>query len=99
MKTITKLEEIKEGNFLLYFTADWCNPCKILRPIIEDVSIQCNDIEILKIDMDASKNIAEKYNVRSIPTLMTIQDGIELQRKSGVSNKHTILNMIAEVTF
>ena len=68
-------EIINDGLTLVDFYAEWCGPCKMLGPIIEEVSNQVSNVKIIKINVDEHSNIAQKYGVMSIPTLIMFKDG------------------------
>ena len=78
---------------LVDFYASWCGPCKMLAPILEDVSKEC-DIQICKIDVDESFDLAKSYGVMSVPTLVLFKDGVEAKRAIGLKNKDFILDFI-----
>lgn len=63
---------VKEGKCLVDFYAEWCGPCKMLSPILEDLE---NDIKIIKVDVDKLPKLAEQFRVMSIPTLVFFNDG------------------------
>jgi len=73
---------------ILYFTASWCGPCRILGPIMESVKGQVN---FLKLDVDVEQDLAVKYKVRSVPTLVLVENGIEKNRLVGVHQSPEIL--------
>lgn len=76
-----------ETPVLAQFSAEWCGPCKMLGPIIEKLSVDNEDknIKIVKINVDENSDIASKYNVRGIPCVIVLKDGVEVQgsRKTG----------------
>lgn len=74
---------------ILYFSAAWCGPCKTLGPIMESASGQVN---YQKVDVDSNPELSAKYSVRNIPTLVLLNNGIEVNRKVGVLTKEQILN-------
>lgn len=74
---------------ILYFTASWCQPCRVLGPIMESLSGQIN---YRKLDVDQEQDLAIKYKVRSVPTLVLLENGVEKNRLSGVQQPQTILN-------
>ena len=70
-------------NKILYFSAEWCNPCVTLSPIVEQFKKQ---VSIDKINIDYDVTLVEKYNIKSIPTLVLLKDGNEIKRHTGVLN-------------
>ena len=101
-KSITDAEFVKEvlesdKLVVVDFWAEWCGPCKQLCPIIDEVSEEVGDsVKIFKMDIDANKETASKYGVRSIPTLMLFKEGASFSTKVGVSPKSVILEWIKE---
>ncbi|TLF47083.1 thioredoxin [Maribacter aurantiacus] len=82
---------------LVDFYADWCGPCKMLAPILQQVKDDLGDrLKIVKIDVDKNQKLATKYNVRGVPTMMLFKNGKQLWRQSGVLQKNDILEVIRE---
>ena len=79
---------------LVDFYADWCGPCKILSPIVAEIAQEKSDIKVVKINVDEAPNVAIKYQIMSIPTLIVIKDGNEVNRSVGLINKSQILDLI-----
>ena len=79
---------------LIDFYADWCGPCKMLSPTVDEVAAENDDIKVVKVNVDESQNVAIKYQVMSIPTLVVIKNGNEINRSVGVIDKAEILSMI-----
>ena len=79
---------------LIDFYADWCNPCKVLSPIVEEVANEEKDIKFVKINIDKAEEIANKYNIMSIPTLVVIKSGEEVNRSIGVISKEKIIDLL-----
>jgi thioredoxin 1 len=73
---------------ILYFTASWCQPCRQLGPIMESLSGQIN---YRKLDIDDEEDFAVRYKVRSVPTLVLIENGVEKSRLVGVHQSPEIL--------
>jgi thioredoxin 1 len=77
-------------NKILYFTAAWCGPCRMLGPTIESLKGQIN---YEKIDVDTNTELSIKYGIRNVPTLVLIDEtGTELKRTVGVKSKDEILS-------
>lgn len=86
-----------EKPVLIDFHATWCGPCKMQSPILEQLSGEVSDkIRIIKIDVDKNKAIAQRYQVRGVPTLMLFKNGEIVWRTSGVQSKQQLLNVIKE---
>ena len=82
---------------LVDFFATWCGPCQTLAPILKQVKDQLGDkISIIKIDVDKNQQIATRFQVRAVPTLMLYQNGKQLWRQSGVLSKNDLINVILE---
>lgn len=76
---------------LLYFSADWCQPCKQLGPMMDKISQQ---IPIQKINVDSNPELQARYGVRNVPTVILVRDGgVELDRKVGVNPKQIYIDM------
>ena len=79
---------------LIDFYADWCGPCKILSPIVEEVAKENADVKVVKINVDSEQEIAIKYRIMSIPTLVVIKEGKEINRAIGIIEKSEILTLL-----
>ena len=78
---------------LIDFYADWCGPCKVLSPIVEEFASENPDIKVVKVNVDEAQNLAINYEVMSIPTLVVIKDGKEVNRRIGVINKTDLMSL------
>lgn len=79
---------------LIDFYADWCGPCKMLSPIVDEVAEENTDIKVVKINVDNAQDLAMKYQVMSIPTLVVIKDGREVNRSVGLIDKSEVVSLI-----
>lgn len=85
----------KDSIVLVDFFAEWCGPCKMMAPILEDVKNQLKDqITILKVDVDKNQAIAQKLQVRGVPTLVMYKSGKQLWRQSGVVQSSDLIQII-----
>jgi len=81
---------------LVDFKADWCQPCKMMGPILKQVKQNFKDqIKIIKIDIDQNPSIAQKYAVRGVPTLILFKKGVSAWRQSGVLQANQINAIIS----
>jgi thioredoxin 1 len=77
------------------FHAVWCSPCKMQIPVLKEIAAELGDkIRIMKIDVDQNSEIAGRYNVQSVPTLIIFQQGEIKYRQSGVHTKSHLINVL-----
>ena len=79
---------------LVDFYADWCGPCKMLAPLVEELSNESDAFEVVKLNMDDAPDLAARYGVMSIPTLIVFKGGEVAARTVGVQSKANILKLI-----
>lgn len=85
-------EVINESKMVFVdFYATWCNPCKIMSPIIEEISKEHKEVKFVKIDIDKNEELAIKYNIMSIPTMIIIKNGEVIKTFVGLTNKESII--------
>ena len=80
---------------ILYFTADWCNPCAKTKPIVEELNKDSSDVKFQIIDSDIESAMARSFEVRSIPTFIVIKDGEEIKRVSGSQTKEQLQELMS----
>lgn len=83
-----------EKPVLVDFYADWCGPCKMLAPIVDTVAEENSDVKVCRMNIDENEELAVKYGIMSIPTLVVIKNGEEVRRTVGVVGKEEILEML-----
>lgn len=79
---------------LVDFYAEWCGPCKMLSPIVDEIAKERADIKVGKVNIDESSELAIQHRVMSVPTLLVMQNGKELARSVGYKAKQEILSML-----
>ena len=80
---------------LIDFYATWCGPCKTLSPILDSLKKELgSSIKIIKIDVDKNQPLAQKYNVKGVPTLLLFKNGKQVWRESGVFSKNDLIHVI-----
>lgn len=85
-------EVIKTGKVLVDCFANWCGPCKMLSPVIDELSNEKKDYSFYKLDVDKSSDVVMKYNVMSIPTLLVFNDGKLVKTIVGLRSKSELEN-------
>lgn len=83
-----------KGLVLVDFFATWCGPCKMLGPVLEDMASNRDSIDIVKVDIDESMNLARQYGIMSVPTLVLFKDGQVVAQTSGFQPKESIQQFI-----
>jgi thioredoxin 1 len=82
---------------LVDFYADWCGPCQMMAPVLKEVSSEFGDkVSIIKVDVDKNQPIAQKFGVRSIPTMILFKKGQIKAKKAGVMTKRDLTLMIQQ---
>lgn len=87
---------IASGKVLVDFYADWCGPCKMIAPVLEEIAKDRSDINIVKIDVDTYQDLAMKFGVMSIPTLIIFKDGHAVAQRMGFMPKELLVKWIDE---
>lgn len=77
---------------LVYFTAPWCGPCRMMAPFIEELKAEGHNIR--KLDADENRDLAQKYGVRGIPAFFVEKDGQVVARHIGATSKANLLNLL-----
>jgi len=96
-----KLPDVTDGNFqsevleaeqpvLVDFWAPWCGPCRIVHPILEEMAAERDDLRIVSINTDENQQIAARFDILSIPTLILFKDGAEAKRVVGAMPKRRL---------
>ena len=83
-----------EKPVLLDFFASWCGPCRMVGPILDEIAEEREDIKVCKVDIDEQPELASRYRVMSVPTLMVLKNGQIMEQSIGAKPKHQILAMV-----
>jgi thioredoxin 1 len=78
---------------ILYFTADWCGPCKKVRPIVEEINKESIE-KFMIINVDTEMDLAKNHNVSSVPTFILFENGQEVKRSIGAQTKEQLLGLL-----
>ena len=78
------------------FSAVWCGPCRALTPVMNEIKGNYSNVKFEEYDIDEYSDITEEYGVRSVPTVIIVKDGIEINRFTGLSSKMAYVNAINE---
>ena len=89
---VLKLEKL----VLVDFFATWCGPCQMLAPVLEELSKESQDFEIVKIDIDQERELAIENEIEFVPTVVIYKNGKEIDRMTGVMDKTEILEKIEQ---
>ena len=98
------IKEINKDNFktevlesdksvLVDFYATWCGPCRMMEPILEEMSEEESDIKFCKIDTDEAMELAKEYGIMTIPCIIAFKDGNEINRSVGLTDKSNLLKL------
>ena len=86
-----KLVLNSEETILVDFYADWCGPCKMLSPIMDEIS---NDVTVYKVNTDDEEELSRQFGIMSIPCVIAFKNGKEINRSIGLKSKEDILSMV-----
>ena len=99
MKIIKSNEEFNslinsDSLVVIDFFATWCGPCKMLSPVLENVSNVLNNVEFIKVDIDQFNELASQYKVQSVPTIVFVKNGNEINRHIGYIDEDNLVEKI-----
>lgn len=83
-----------KGKVLVDFWAEWCGPCMMLSPIVDEVAEEIDDVKFCKCNCDEARDIALQYNIMSIPCLIVFENGEEINRSVGYIPKEQIISLV-----
>ncbi|QQG44368.1 MAG: thioredoxin [Candidatus Roizmanbacteria bacterium] len=88
----------KKGIVFVDFYAQWCGPCKLTAPILEEISKGLTEVKFVKVDVDAQADLASQYSIFSIPTFFIFKNGKVVSQFTGAMSKESFLSEIKKVT-
>lgn len=92
-------QEVLESNVpvMVEFGATWCTPCKVLAPVIHEIAAESSDVKVALVDVDEQSNLAQQFNIMSVPTILFFKDGKVMDQMVGVQSKETLTSKLAEL--
>lgn len=94
LTTLNFNEKTGKGLVLVDFYADWCGPCKMMGPVLEEIDHEMEEVTIYKLNVDEQGAIAQQFGVMSIPTLILFKDGVKVNQTVGFSPKPLLQEFI-----
>lgn len=85
-----------DGLVLVDFWAQWCGPCQMLAPVLEEIEKECPSVKICKVDVDENTELAQSYKVSAIPLLVLFKQGEIQEKMTGLQSKEDILEVIKQ---
>ena len=102
MKELTKLNfdsaiQNTAGIAIVDFWADWCGPCRMIAPILEEVDREISDVTVMKVNVDKEPALADRFSINAIPTLLFFKDGQLVKQKTGLYPRDALELIIKEI--
>lgn len=82
---------------LVDFWADWCGPCRMMSPVLEEISTSSKEFKVCKVNVDEEEDLADRFEISSIPCLVVFKNGAEAKRSTGVIPKDAVLELVRSV--
>ncbi len=99
VKTFEEFSKYSQyGRVLVDFFATWCGPCKMLMPVIEEMEEEglFDEVKVLEVDVDRLGEVAARFDIQAVPTLIYMEEGDEKKRSLGYQNKNQLINFISK---
>ena len=90
-------EKVQNKSFVIDFYADWCAPCQTMKPMFEKASREFRKVNFFQVNVDQSQRIASEFGVRSLPTIILVKNGEEVDRITGITYEEKLKEKIKEV--
>ncbi|MFI3210483.1 MAG: thioredoxin [Peptostreptococcaceae bacterium] len=94
LKTSDFNDYVQNGITVVDFFATWCGPCKMLTPVFEEASAEMTDVKFAKVDIDESLELAQKYSITTVPTILIFKDGEKVDSLVGFMPKNTLVQNV-----
>jgi thioredoxin 1 len=88
------VDVVKEGTVLVDFYAEWCGPCRMMLPVLDQVDAELENVTIIKVDTDSHQELTASMNISGIPAFILYKDGAEIDR-FGVTPKHALIGKLS----
>jgi len=86
-----------EGLVLIDFWAQWCGPCRMIAPVLEEIDSELDTVSVAKVDVDANPDLADRFGIEAIPTLIFFRNGQMVQKKTGLYPKDGLMLIIRDL--
>ena len=93
-KEFKEIIDSETGVVLVDFWAEWCGPCRIIGPILEDIADEVEGVTIIKVNVDENPDLSVKYGIRNIPTILAFKSGENVDKFVGVKKKEEVVEFI-----
>lgn len=96
IKNAAEYDAVLSGNKSVFvdFFADWCGPCKMLAPVVEELSAENPDVKFIKVNVDENPDVASRYGIMSIPTLLVFRNGEQVASSVGFMPKPQVQELV-----
>jgi thioredoxin 1 len=92
-------EKLQSNSFVIDFYADWCAPCQALKPVFEKASKEFDKVNFFKVNVEKSARIASEFGVRSLPTIIFVKNGEEVERITGMTHEERLKEKLSSAFF
>jgi thioredoxin 1 len=87
-------DETSQGLVLVDFYADWCGPCRMLAPVLDELATEVTDVKISKVNVDTAKDLAAQFGVSTIPNITILKDGEVVHQEIGYKPKEVLMSLL-----
>jgi thioredoxin 1 len=94
MNKLEKIEEVSSGLNIIKFYADWCGPCRMFAPIMENVSQLTENVNFFSVNVDERRDLAAEFNIQSLPSIVVVKEGKVVDGFIGLRNAKAVTELI-----